>query len=53
MKSQKFKIPVFGVGPIFVITCLILTIVVLCKRKDTVLYGEEIKKSIYRKTIKT
>ena len=26
MKSQEFKMPAFGVGPIYVITCLILTI---------------------------
>ena len=26
MKSQEFKMPLFGVGPIYVITCLILTI---------------------------
>lgn len=26
MKSQEFKMPVFGVGPIYVITCLFLTI---------------------------
>ena len=26
MKSQEFKMPIFGVGPIYVITCLILTI---------------------------
>lgn len=26
MKSQAFKMPAFGVGPIYVITCLLLTI---------------------------
>lgn len=26
MKSKEFKMPIFGVGPIYVITCLILTI---------------------------
>ena len=26
MKSQEFKMHIFGVGPIYVITCLILTI---------------------------
>ena len=26
MKSEEFKMPIFGVGPIYVITCLILTI---------------------------
>lgn len=26
MKSKEFKMPTFGVGPIYVITCLILTI---------------------------
>lgn len=26
MKSQEFKMPIFGVGPIYIITCLILTI---------------------------
>jgi len=26
MKSEEYKMPIFGVGPIYVITCLILTI---------------------------
>ena len=30
MKSKEFKMPVFGVGPLYVITCLVLTIVGLC-----------------------
>ena len=30
MKSQEFKMPSFGVGPIYVITCLILTIAGTC-----------------------
>lgn len=30
MKSKEFKMPIFGVGPIYVITCLILTIAGIC-----------------------
>ena len=30
MKSQGFEMPIFGVGPIYVITCLILTVVGIC-----------------------
>ncbi|WP_099320825.1 isoprenylcysteine carboxylmethyltransferase family protein [Anaerococcus sp. Marseille-P3625] len=30
MKSEEFKMPSFGVGPIYVITCLILTILGIC-----------------------
>ena len=30
MKSKEFKMPTFGVGPIYVITCLILTIAGIC-----------------------
>ena len=30
MKSKEFKMPTFGVGPIYVIACFILTIVGLC-----------------------
>ena len=27
MKSQEFKMPAFGVGPIYVLTCLFLTMI--------------------------
>ena len=30
MKTKEFKMPTFGVGPIYVITCLILTIAGIC-----------------------
>lgn len=43
MKSQGFKMPIFGVGPIFVITCLILTIVGVCLHLNGYLYKGEIR----------
>lgn len=44
MKSQEFKMPVFGVGPMYVFTCLILTIVALCLHFKGYLYQGEINK---------
>ena len=44
MKSQEFKMPAFGVGPIYVITCLILTIVALCLHLKGYLYQGELNK---------
>ena len=44
MKSQEFKMPAFGVGPIYVITCLILTIVALCLHFKGYLYQGELNK---------
>ena len=43
MKSQEFKMPAFGVGPIYVITCLILTIVALCLHLKGYLYQGELR----------
>lgn len=48
MKSQEFKMPKFGVGPIYVITCLILTIAGICFHLNGYLYqGEMIKGKIF------
>ena len=44
MKSQEFKMPAFGVGPIYVFTCLILTIVALCLHFKGYLYQGEVNK---------
>ncbi|MFR6448377.1 MAG: methyltransferase family protein [Peptoniphilus grossensis] len=44
MKSQEFKMPAFGVGPIYVFTCLILTIVALCLHFKGYLYKGEVNK---------
>ncbi|WP_297393341.1 isoprenylcysteine carboxylmethyltransferase family protein [uncultured Peptoniphilus sp.] len=44
MKSQEFKMPAFGVGPIYVFTCLILTIVGLCLHFKGYLYQGELNK---------
>ena len=43
MKSQEFKMPVFGVGPIYVITCLILTIAGTCLHLKGYLYQRELR----------
>ena len=48
MKSQEFKMPIFGVGPIYVITCLILTIAGICLHLNGYIYqGEIIKGKIF------
>lgn len=44
MKSQEFKMPAFGVGPIYVITCLILTIGGICLHLKGYLYQGELNK---------
>lgn len=44
MKSQEFKMPIFGVGPIYVITCLILTIAGICLHLNGYIYQGEIRK---------
>lgn len=44
MKSQEFKMPAFGVGPMYVFTCLILTIVALCLHFKGYLYQGEVNK---------
>ena len=43
MKSKEFKMPTFGVGPIYVITCLILTIVGICLHIKGYLYLGELR----------
>lgn len=43
MKSQEFKMPAFGVGPIYVITCLILTIGGICLHLKGYLYRGELR----------
>ncbi|MEQ2400263.1 methyltransferase family protein [Peptoniphilus hominis (ex Hitch et al. 2025)] len=43
MKSQEFKMPAFGVGPIYVITCLILTIGGICLHLKGYLYQGELR----------
>lgn len=43
MKYKEFKMPVFGVGPIYVITCLILTILGICLHLRGYLYQGELK----------
>lgn len=43
MKSQEFKMPAFGVGPMYVFTCLILTIVALCLHFKGYLYQGELR----------
>ena len=42
MKSQEFKMPIFGVGPIYVITCLILTIAGICLHLNGYIYQGEL-----------
>ena len=44
MKSKEFKMPSFGVGPIYVITCLILTILGICLHLKGCLYQGELSK---------
>ena len=44
MKSQEFKMPAFGVGPMYVFTCLILTIVALFLHFKGYLYQGELNK---------
>lgn len=44
MKSQEFKMPAFGVGPIYVITCLILTIGGICLHFKGYLYQGNLNK---------
>lgn len=44
MKSREFKMPIFGVGPIYVITCLILTIAGIWLHLNGYLYKGEIRK---------
>ena len=44
MKSQEFKMPVFGVGPIYVITCFILTAVGLYLHRKGYLCSGELSK---------
>ncbi|WP_138160541.1 methyltransferase family protein [Peptoniphilus catoniae] len=44
MKSKEFRMPVFGIGPLYVITCLILTIVALCLHFKGYLYKGELSK---------
>ena len=43
MKSKEFKMPTFGVGPVYVITCLILTIVGICLHIKGYLYLGELR----------
>ena len=43
MKSQEFIMPAFGVGPIYVITCLILTIGGICLHLKGYLYQGELR----------
>lgn len=48
MKSQGFEMPIFGVGPIYVITCLILTIAGICLHLNGYIYqGKMIKGKIF------
>ena len=42
MKSQEFKMPIFGVGPIYVITSLILTIAVIWLHLNGYIYQGEL-----------
>jgi len=43
MKYKEFKMPVFGVGPVYVITCLILTIGGICFHLKGYLYQGELR----------
>lgn len=45
MKSQEFKMPIFGVGPIYVITCLILTIAGIWLHLNGYIYQGELSQS--------
>ena len=48
MKSQEFKMPIFGVGPIYVITCLILIIAGIWLHLNEYIYqGKMIKGKIF------
>ena len=48
MKSQEFKMPIFSVGPIYVITCLILTIAGIWLHLNEYIYqGKMIKGKIF------
>ena len=48
MKSQEFKMPIFGVGPIYVITCLIFTIAGIWLHLNGYIYqGKMIKGKIF------
>ena len=48
MKSQEFKMPILGVGPIYVITCLILTIAGIWIHLNGYIYqGKMIKGKIF------
>lgn len=42
MKYKEFKMPVFGVGPVYVIACLILTILGICFHLKGYLYQGEL-----------
>lgn len=44
MKSKEFKMPAFGVGPLYVIICLILTIGGICLHLKGYLYQGELSK---------
>lgn len=44
MKSQEFKMPAFGVGPIYVLTCLFLTMLGIYLHIKGYLYGGEFTK---------
>ena len=44
MKSKEFKMPAFGVGPLYVIICLILTIGGICLHLKGYLYKGELSK---------
>lgn len=43
MKSQGFEMPIFGVGPIYVITCLILTIAGICLHLNGYIYQGKLR----------
>lgn len=47
MKSQEFKMPIFGVGPIYVITCLILTIAGIWLHLNEYIYQGKMIKAKY------
>lgn len=44
LKSKKIKMPTFGVGPIYVITCLVLTIAGICIHIKGYLHQGELSK---------
>ena len=43
MISQEYKMPIFGVGPIYVITCLILTIAGICLHLNGYIYQGKLR----------